>query len=262
MKTNAKSLSNAVAVASLTACTLMLGSADAQNYEREERLANEVTSQLVVGEAVRITAASGKAFLGLYTEGKDQQAVLLIHGVGTHPDFGVISQLRSLLNDLGYSTLAIQMPVQGRDAKLEDYYPTVFGDAKDRISKATSWLRNKGLEKPIIVSHSMGSWMVNEYLDEQHSKNEFAGWVCMSLTGSFSWATRSYRLPILDIYAQNDIPVSVSSAWRRKTALLQNQSRQYLVAGAGPDYGGNAATVAAEIGGFIKTVKSNQQKLP
>ena len=97
----------------------------------------------------------------------------------------------------------------------------------------------------------MGSWMVNEYLDQHHSKNEFSAWVCMSLTGSFSWTTRSYGLPIFDVYAEKDIPVSVSSAWRRKTALLQNQSRQYQVAGAGVDYVGKEAPLAEEVALFI-----------
>ena len=229
----------------------------AQNYDREERLAKEIGDQLVVGEAVRINASSGKAFLGLFAEGKNKQPILLIHGVGTHPDFGVIGQLRWHLNDLGYPTLSIQMPVQGRNAKIEDYYPTVFGDAKDRISRAAAWLRDKGYEKPVILTHTMGSWMVNEYLDQQYGKNEFAAWVCMSLTGSYSWTTRSYSLAILDVFAENDIPVTVSTAWRRKTALLQTQSRQFQVLGAEREYNGKERALAAEISGFISSaVKS------
>jgi alpha/beta superfamily hydrolase len=227
--------------------------AQAQDYEREARWEDQVTSQLVVGDAVKIRASSGKEFLGLFAKGQDKtKAIILLHGVGTHPDFGVTGQLRISLNDLGYTTLAIQLPVQHKEAKLEDYYPKVFGDAKDRISQSIAWLNSKGFDKPVLLSHSMGSWMANEYLDEHFSKNQFSAWVCMSLTGSYSWTMRRYPLPILDVYAENDIVPAVSSAGRRKLALTSEGSSQYMVAGARPDYSGHTADIAKQIQRFIQ----------
>ncbi len=225
----------------------------AQDYDREARYEEQVISQLVVGDAVKIRATSGKEFLGLFAAGKDKtKAIILLHSVGSHPDFGIIGQLRSSLNDLGYTTLAIQLPIQGKDAKLEDYYPKVFGDAKDRIAQSIAWLNKKGFDKPVLLSHTMGSWMANEYLDENFSKNNFSAWVCMSLTGSYSWTMRRYTMPILDIYAENDIVPALSSAGRRKTALTSEGSSQYMVAGAGPDYSGHATAMAQRIRQFIE----------
>jgi alpha/beta superfamily hydrolase len=227
--------------------------AQAQDYDREARYEEQVVSQLVVGDAVKIRATSGKQFLGLFTAGKDKaKAIILLHGVGSHPDFGITGQLRSSLNDLGYTTLAIQLPVQHKEAKLEDYYPKVFGDAKDRIAQSIAWLNSKGFDKPVLLSHSMGSWMANEYLDENFSKNNLSAWVCMSLTGSYSWTMRRYTMPILDVYAENDIVPAVSSAGRRKMALTSEGSSQYKVTGAGPDYSGHAATLSKQIQQFIE----------
>ncbi len=81
---------------------LSVGAA-AQDYEREKRWAAEVVPNLVVGDAVRISG-----FLGLYTEARNpKNAILLIHGLGVHPDHGVIGILRTSLADLGYATLSI-----------------------------------------------------------------------------------------------------------------------------------------------------------
>jgi hypothetical protein len=75
---------------------LALGSAclpaAATDYAREKRFADEVTAQLVVGDAVTIPPPAGapagyRPFLGLYTVGKSGlPAVVLAHGVGTHPE--------------------------------------------------------------------------------------------------------------------------------------------------------------------------------
>jgi Protein of unknown function (DUF3530) len=241
-----------VSVCGMALVFISVQAVHAQDYAREQRWAEEITPSLIVGEAVQITATSGKAFVGLYAKGpRAGKAVLLLHSVGTHPDYGVIGQLRAHLNDLGYTTLSIQLPVQAREAKLEDYYPKVFGDAKDRIGRALQWLKAEGYEKPALVSHTMGSWMANEYFDERHSKAEVSAWVCMSLTGSYSWTARAYGFPILDVYAENDIAPTMKSNGRRKLALVQTGSRQFMVPGAGAEYGAKERGLAEEIQRFL-----------
>jgi alpha-beta hydrolase superfamily lysophospholipase len=241
--------------------SIVANAARAQDYEREARFAEQVESQLVVGDSVAITNSNGKRFLGLFTPAiniqanKKSTAILLLHGVGAHPDFGITGQLRSELADMGYTTLAIQLPVQAKEAKLDDYYPKVFGDAKQRISAAIQWLNAKGYERPVLLSHSMGSWMANEYLDEKHEKNTISAWVCLSLTGSYSWGMRAYKMPILDVYAEFDIAPAVNSAWRRKTALGSEGSAQWMVKMAQADYNGHAKPLAAQIKQFLDQPK-------
>ena len=132
--------------------------AAAQDYEREKRWAAEIVPNLVVGDAVQLKLPSGREFLGLYAERKGAPAaVLLLHGVGVHPDHGVIGTLRVALADMGYATLSIQLPVQKSDAQLEDYYPAVFPEAVERVRAAGAWLADHGYRRVVLLSHSMGS---------------------------------------------------------------------------------------------------------
>lgn len=241
-----------LAITGLIALT-QSGQVLAQDYAREKRVAAEILPTILVGDPVWIKAKSGNEFLALYAKGDPKKrAVVLVHSVGQHPDAQIIGLLRQHLNELGHTTLSIQMPIQSSEAKLEDYYPTVFGDAKDRMVQSLQWLAQQGIEKPALLSHTMGSWMVNEMLDDRHQRNEWFAWICMSLTGSYSWTTRSYALPILDVYAQNDIAVVVNSALRRRTALLSTGSRQLMVGGAEASYAGHDRALAAEVSAFLR----------
>ncbi len=239
------------------AAALMATTAHAQDYEREKRWADEVVPGVVVGDAVRIKAASGRDFLALYTDTKGPKpALVLVHSVGVHPDFGVIGILRAKLADLGYTTLAIQMPVQGRDASVDDYYPKVFPDAADRMVKAAEWLKAKGHPNVVLLSHSMGAWMANEYLDRAHESTPYKAWIVMGLTGSYSWNMRRYAFPILDVYGEQDIAPVLGATGRRKFALKEsNGSRQVKIAGADHHYGGRENDLVAAIDAFLRERK-------
>lgn len=230
------------------------GSACAQDYAREKRWADEVVPTVVVGDAVSIKAASGRDFLALYTEAKSPRAALvLVHGVGVHPDYGVIGVLRSRLADLGYATLSIQMPVQSKEATVDDYYPKVFADAADRMVRAADWLKGKGHTKLVLVTHSMGAWMANEYLDNQHAQTPYRAWVVMGLTGGYSWTMRRYKFPILDVYGEKDIEPVLKADSRRKGALDSNNgSRQVRIAGADHHYEKQEAALAQAIDAFVR----------
>jgi pimeloyl-ACP methyl ester carboxylesterase len=249
-----KSYIAAIVLAALglaTTCT------HAQDYAREARYAQEVVSGLVVGDAVNIKAASGREFLALYTQGKaGQAAIVLAHGVGVHPDFGLIGLLRAKLSDLGYTTLAIQMPVQSKEAQVDDYYPKVFPDAADRLAKAADWLRAKGHTNVALLSHSMGAWMANEYLDKAHEATPYKTWIVMGLTGGYSWGMRRYALPVLDVYGEQDIAPVLGAAGRRKSALNSaNGSKQVKVDGADHHYTGRENQLAAAIDAFLQERK-------
>lgn len=239
--------------------------AAASDYAREKRFADEVTAQLVVGEAVTVTPPSGapvgyRPFLGLYAVGKPgMPAVVLVHGVGTHPDDGLTGSLRLRLNDLGYTTFAIQMPIAAKEATVDDYFPALFPEAGARLQAASYWLKNKGHTRIALVSHTMGSWMANVYLDKNtlpDSRNAYQAWVCISLTGGYSLAVRNYPFPVLDLYGENDIPVTVSSAWRRNgmLRLAATGSRQQMIPGADAQWRGKEQAAAEAIADFLRAL--------
>ena len=238
----------------------------AQDYGREQRWADEIIPGLVVGDALRIKAASGREFLALYTEGsaafaskskqESKPAIVLVHGVGVHPDFGIIGVLRVKLADLGYTTLAIQMPVQGKDATVDDYYPKVFPDAADRMVKAADWLRAKGHTNVVLLSHSMGAWMANAYFDQAHETTPYKAWIEMGLTGSYSWTMRRFAMPILDVYGEQDIAPVLNATGRRNFALKEgNGSRQVKIAGADHHYLRRENELVAVIDAFLRERK-------
>lgn len=245
----------------LIAAVHTIASAQTSDVAREKRFADEIISQLVVGEAVQIPVSGNKgyaSFLGLLAEAanKSKPAIVLAHGVGTHPEEGLTGELRKRLHDLGYTTLAIQMPIAAKEAQVDDYFPKLFPEASARLDAAANWLKAKGYARPVLVSHTMGSWMANVYFDEQSKSTSYKAWVCISLTGGYSFATRNYPFPILDLYGENDIGVTVSSAWRRNglLRLAFDGSQQVKVAGADAQWRGKEGEAAQQIDAFVKKV--------
>lgn len=227
----------------------------AQDYEREQRWAQQVVPSLVVGDAVRVKPAKGREFLGLYTEGKGgRPAVLLVHGVGVHPDHGIIGNLRASLADEGFATLSIQMPVEKADARLEDYYPKLFPEAVARIQAGADWLKGKGHARTVLLSHSMGSWMSNVYYEETPAP-PFAAWVCMGLTGGFG-GMGNVKVPVLDVYGENDLSnVLRADGRRRRTIEGIPGSRQVRIAGADHHYTSKDKELTAAIAAFLGELK-------
>ncbi len=240
----------------------LASTAMASDYARERRLEDLVKSQLVVGDAVTLQPLAGspaahQPFLGLYAKGKaDLPALVLAHGVGNHPDEALTGSLRQRLYDMGYTTLAIQLPIAAKEATVDDYYPALFPEASSRLQAASSWLKAKGHNKVVLISHTMGSWMANVYFDKQAASNAYQAWVCISLTGGYSFAVRNYPFPVLDLYGEQDIPVTVSSAWRRAglLKLAATGSRQVMIAGADAQWRGKEQAAADAIAEFLRTL--------
>ncbi len=241
----------------MAVCALAAGGVGAQDYEREKRWADEITPGVVVGDVVRIKAASGRDFLALHAEGKPgMPAIVLAHSVGAHPDHGIIGLLRARLNDLGYTTTSIQLPVQDKNAAVDDYFPKVFPDAADRMTRAAEWLRGRGHTNLVLLSHNMGAWMANVYFDKSHEATPYRAWVVMGLTGGYSWGMRRYALPVLDVYGEADITPVLGAAGRRKFALKDaNGSRQVMIPGADHFYAGREKELATAIDAFLKERK-------
>ena len=65
-------------------------SAHAADYAREKRWAEEITPSILVGEAIELTAKNRK-FLAILTPAEKTRAgVIVVHGLGVHPDWNMI----------------------------------------------------------------------------------------------------------------------------------------------------------------------------
>jgi alpha-beta hydrolase superfamily lysophospholipase len=158
--------------------------------------------------------------LALYTQpaGTPKGAVIVVHGAGVNPDWGLIGELRSRLADAGFSTLSVQMPVLAADAPSEDYAP-LFPAAADRLEAAVAWLRAHGATRVAVVSHSLGAAMVDAWL-ARPAHAPIDAWVPIGMQVPFA---RPPPLPVLDVTAQRDASPALEYAPRRKAELPRDK---------------------------------------
>lgn len=226
----------------LPACAALQPGPD---YAREKRWAGEVAPGLVVGEAVTLQSGEKPGFLAIYTPaGRAKGAVILVHGMGVHPDFGVIGELRALLADRGYASLSVQMPVLAADAAAEGY-ADLFPDAGDRLDAALAWLRAKERSRIAVISHSMGARMALAWI-QRRPNAPIAAWVALSIsTGELDDLPR-IRFPVFDVYAEKDFPQVLAKA-RERALVLRGipGSSQAMLYGADHYFGGKEKELAA-----------------
>jgi len=232
----------AAGLAALFALNVFAGGAD---YAREKKWADEVVPGLVVGDPVYLQTPRGHhKFLTLFTPANTGKAAIVVHGMGIHPDWGMVGTLRTELADRGYATLSIQMPILAADARSEAYPPT-FPEAAERIAEAVGFLKAKGYTQIAIVSHSLGSRMSHVYMAGKPDA-AVKSWVRLGISvGDY----QAVKLPILDLYGDND-PM-LANAGKRKQSLVVKGSRQVMIARADHFFTGREAEMVAAVADFL-----------
>ena len=227
-----------------------LAAAAQADYARERRWAEEIGPAIVVGDPVELATASGRKFLALYTpNAKAAAGVIVVHGLGVHPDWALIGTLRTRLAERDYATLSVQMPVAAADAKAEQY-PPLFPEAAERLAAAVAFLREKDLKKIAIVSHSMGSRMTNYFLNHAGDARIDA-WVAIGISGEFT-GPATLRAPVLDLYGEKDLPAVLGGAAKRAAELRDIRgSGQVQVAGAEHFFTGKEDLLVKEVKRFL-----------
>jgi alpha/beta superfamily hydrolase len=231
---------------------VLLGYAEAAlpaDYAREERWAQEVVPSLVVGDAVYLATAARSKLLAILTAPATapKGAVVVVHGLGVHPDWGLIGGLRTGLADSGFTTLSVQMPVLAVDAPRDDYRAT-FAEAGDRIAAAIVYLRAHGATKIALVSHSMGASMVNTYLARPDAL-AISAWAPIGMPDDFAVAPRE---PVLDVLAGTELPQVREGAPPRVARLPRDAcSRQVSIAGTDHYFDSRQKELVATVAGFL-----------
>ena len=222
------------------------------DYAREKKWADEITPGIVVGDPVYLEQANQHKFLGIYTEAAGaKMGVVVVHGIGIHPDWGMIGTLRQQLADQGYTTLSIQMPILAVNAKGEDYPPT-FPEAAERLQLAVDYLHKKGFNKVAIVSHSMGSRMSLFYM----TKNPpgVSAWAALGLASTDTY--KGIKVPVLDLYGAKDLPLVLSGAKKRLASLKGNPaSKQVVIADADHFFTNHEDAMVKAVKDFLDSVQ-------
>ena len=221
------------------------------DYAREKRWAEEITPTLVVGDAVYLAQKSGHKFLAIYADVKPARAaVIVVHGLGVHPDWALIGALRSGLADHQYATLSVQMPVLAAGA-LGEEYPALFPDAAERLQAAVAFLKARGYRNIAIACHSVGARMCNAFLVDTPD-NGVDAWVSIGIVPAGFIEPGKLRMPILDIYGERDFPQVRQGAAARATALRALKgSAQIEVAGADHYFAGSEGELVTRVQQFL-----------
>src|SRR5512143_3956006 len=219
----------------------------AADYAREKKWADEVVPGLVVGDPVYLQTPRGHhKFLALFTPVEGTKAAIVVHGMGIHPDWGMIGPLRTELADRGFATLSIQMPVLAADAQSADYPPT-FAEAAERIAEAVDFLKAKGYTQLAIVSHSMGSRMSHAYL-AGHPDGAVEAWASLGLSLD-DYA--GMKVPVLDLYGANDLPPVLAGAAKRKASLPAGSPKQTMIPHTDHFFTGREGEMVSAVADFL-----------
>lgn len=220
----------------------------AGDYAREKRWADEVTPGIVVGEPVYLTQKNKHKFLAIRTDAEQpKMGVVVVHGMGIHPDWGMVNILRERLADEGYTTLSIQMPVLASDASFKAY-PGVFPEAGERLQLAIEYLKQQGYQRIAIASHSMGTRMSRAYLKQR--SNDVSAWASLSMTQQETY--EGIHIPVFDLYGSNDLPHVLSATKQRKLSLQKNPySKQTVIADANHFFAGKEEEMVMAVKQFF-----------
>lgn len=241
-------------------------SATAQDFEREARLAAEIVDVILDGEPVRLKA-DGREFLGIYTESEEDAphgAAIILHGRGFHPDWDqVVNPLRTALPEHGWHTLSLQMPVLGKDAKYNDYVP-ILPTAFPRIAAGLAFLEARGVENVALVAHSCSVHMSMAFIRE-HGDEGFDGYVGIGMGATDyrqpmkePFPLESMRVPVLDIYGDDDYPGVARLAPRRLAAMRaagNAKSTQMKVDGADHFFEGKDEELVEAVAGWLESLQ-------
>ena len=220
------------------------------DYAREQRWADEIVPAIVVGDPLRLELGSGRKVLAIYTPApRAFGGVVVVHGLGVNPDWGLIGALRTRLPEVGYATLSVQMPVLAAGALGEDY-PALFPEAAERLAAAVSYLRGRGFGKVAIVSHSMGARMSNYFLTHA-ADPRVAAWVAIGLP-VLVMEPAPVKIPVLDLHGETDTPSVLGNAQARAAVLRAIRgSAQVTVAGADHFFAGREEELARQVKLFL-----------
>lgn len=190
----------------------------ASDFAKEQRWADQTVDSILDGDAIWLKSGDHE-FLAIDTldsEENAKQALIVAHGLGIHPNWEqVIKPIRVEMTNDGWRTLSIQMPILANDAE-SDEYDELMPEVAGRIDPAIAYLKEQGIEKIVLVAHSMGAAMSTYYFGNT-SNNNIDEFIAIGLSDS-DWVAK-VKIPMLEIFGSNDLDgVLNGAAYRGKVA--------------------------------------------
>lgn len=249
-------------------CLLFSFVSYASDIAKEQRWADQVVDSLMDGDELwlKTSDSTDQKFLGIYTESTSDSndAVLIMHGTGIHPDWQqIIQPLRVGLTESGWHTLAIQMPILPNDAEMIEYSP-LYEEVAPRAQAAINYLKSTGAKKIIIIGHSLGASMAAYYLKKPNP--DIIGFIGIGMVAGGddkrmddAHSISKITIPMLDLYGSNDLDGVLNTVKLRadaaKTALNKNYS-QVKVNGANHFFDGMDENLLTSVTDWLKQFKN------
>ncbi len=234
--------------------------------EWESRIANKLVKDTYLGEPVWLGQGQ-QQFLGLlapFRTDESRGAVILLHNLGTHPDWpDVISPLRIGLPEQGWTTLSIQMPMLRPEVPVENY-GRFTKLANERLLAAIKYLREQNIFNIVIVGHGLGASYASQYLADNKDTGVFA-FVGISMQAHDFLSPsiplvknlKKITIPVLDIYAEKDLLPVLQQAPDRRLSQQFSKNEQYTqleIKSAAPHFRNNEASLVKRIRGWMEKV--------
>jgi len=249
-----------------TVCALAYAaSSPASDLERERRLAEQTVDAIFDGTPLMLNAA-GHEFLGIYTRAETQPergAAIILHGRGTHPDWEqVAGPLRKALPAHGWSTLSLQMPVLDKEASYYDYV-AIMPEAPPRIDAALAYLRDLGTKRIILIAHSCGVHMSMAWIRQQQGDSGIDAYIGIGMGATdYGQPMRQpfpfdrMRIPLLNIYGEDDYPAvqRLAAQLEPRLAQIDSRSAQRRIPGAGHYFNGHETELSTAINDWLDTI--------
>lgn len=220
----------------ILACNQIYAEAD---YEREQRLTDEVDANLFDGDIVNLQAA-GRGFIGIETspESEVKGTVLMVHGRGLHADWPkVTNPLRVGLVEHGWRTLSVQMPVLAKGALYSQYVP-LFSEGTQRLDAALDYIKITHPGTISLLAHSCGVHMSMAWL-KTNPDRPLLGMIGIGMGATdageemaFEYPIKALKFPLTEIIGEFDYP-TVRRTSKQRTALISDNFQQIELKDAG-----------------------------
>ncbi len=215
------------------------------DFELEQQWQQQLEDNIVVGDIIWLKEHQTRPFMAIYAESErtNKGTVVLLHNMSGHPNWhAVIGPLRRELYDLGWSTLALQMPVLGGECGGREH-AVLLESAPARLDAALAFLKQQGEHNVVLLGHGLGAIMAAAYLAERplHEVRGVAllGLYMLRYTDPRMYAANylgELQLPILDIFGSRDALVTNARDARQLAVSLGGNEEYYqqvMLRGAG-----------------------------
>lgn len=240
---------------------LFVTAASASDLAREQRIGEQIVDAIFDGEPLTLRAGDHD-FLAIHMASSAEPprgAAIILHGRGLHPDWDtVVKPLRTALPEQGWETLALQMPVLAKEAKYYDY-ETIFSEAHPRIDAAIAWLKQRGIERIVLIAHSCGAHMAMSWVRQGGTGIDAYVGIGMGATDYQQPMHQPFPLdrltvPVLDVYGEKDYPAVLAMAPERRALMTKGgngQSQQLALHGADHYYAGQGEVLVTTVATWL-----------